>query len=168
MASSTALQLGKSSWPSQILLVHCLGKASTTPERQVDLCMLLEWTLSKRLGLAYSFSAAASVCISREAWKHGRLHIFKISLLGILGPGDRRLCMRLAHYRPFSVTSQESLRESQNHHLMDTRAPRQGSIQWGGGGGGGGEASTPPPPPPPPLWNDFFPVNSLNAPTPFL
>ena len=34
MASSTALQLGKSSWPSQILLVYRLGKASTAPETQ--------------------------------------------------------------------------------------------------------------------------------------
>ena len=34
MASSTAFQLGKSSWPSQILLVYRLGKASTTPETQ--------------------------------------------------------------------------------------------------------------------------------------
>ena len=33
-ASSTSLQLGKSSWPSQILLVYRLGKASTTPETQ--------------------------------------------------------------------------------------------------------------------------------------
>ena len=28
------LQLGKSSWHSQILLVCCLGKGSATPERQ--------------------------------------------------------------------------------------------------------------------------------------
>ena len=34
MASSTALQLDKSSLPSQILLVYRLGKASTTPETQ--------------------------------------------------------------------------------------------------------------------------------------
>ena len=34
MASSTALQLGKSLWPSQILVVYRLGKASTTPETQ--------------------------------------------------------------------------------------------------------------------------------------
>ena len=34
MASSTVLQLGKSLWPSQILLVYRLGKASTTPETQ--------------------------------------------------------------------------------------------------------------------------------------
>ena len=35
---------------------------------------------------------------------------------GVIGPGDRRLCMRLAlhvHYRPFSVTSEESLRDSE-------------------------------------------------------
>ena len=32
MAFSTALQLGKSSWPSQILIVYRLGKASATPE----------------------------------------------------------------------------------------------------------------------------------------
>ena len=39
-----------------------------------------------------------------------------ISLLGI-GPGDRKLCMRLAlhvHYQPFSVTSEESLRVSES------------------------------------------------------
>ena len=34
MVSSIALQLGTSSWPSQILLVYRLGKASTTPETQ--------------------------------------------------------------------------------------------------------------------------------------
>ena len=34
MASSTALQLDKSSWPLQILLVYRLGIASTTPETQ--------------------------------------------------------------------------------------------------------------------------------------
>ena len=30
MASSTALQLDKSSWPSQILLVYCLGTTNPT------------------------------------------------------------------------------------------------------------------------------------------
>ena len=37
-----------------------------------------------------------------------------------------RLALRV-HSRPFSVTSEESLRsdtDSENHHLMDTRAPR--------------------------------------------
>ena len=45
-----------------------------------------------------------------------------ISLLGVLGPGDRGLCMRPAlhvHYQPFSVTSEESLRHSEPF-LMDT------------------------------------------------
>ena len=46
--------------------------------------------------------------------KHGSMGdstFSSISLLGILGPGDRRLCMTLAlhvHYRPFSVTSEET------------------------------------------------------------
>ena len=34
MASDVAEQLDKSSWPSQILLVCCLGKGLTTPETQ--------------------------------------------------------------------------------------------------------------------------------------
>ena len=42
------------------------------------------------------FSAAASVYISREAWETQNHQTFSsISLLGTLGPGDRRLCMRL-------------------------------------------------------------------------
>ena len=47
--------------------------------------------------------------------KHGSMEDSSISLLGILGPGDRRLCMRLplhVQYQPFSVTSEESLRNS--------------------------------------------------------
>ena len=105
MASSIALQLCKSSWPSQILLVYRLGKASTTPETRtlpapnhtpfgrlntptsisyslalelgrhwqeglfdnisdLDLgrwiYMVLEWTLSKRLGLALLQRQSAS------------------------------------------------------------------------------------------------------------
>ena len=82
---------------------------------------VLEWTLSKRL-VAYSkidLSLLQHQSASQE--KHGSMGdstLSSISLLGILGPGpgDRRLCMRLAlhvHYRPFSVTSEESLRDSE-------------------------------------------------------
>ena len=68
----------------------------------------------KRLGLAYSsLSLTQRQSTSLETLNH---HTFSsISLLGTLGPGDRRLCMRLAlhddvhyetlHDRPFSVTS---------------------------------------------------------------
>ena len=80
--------------------------------------MVLEWTLSKRLRLAYSkiyLSLLQRQSASQEKRRSmGDSTFSSISLLGILGPGDRRLCMRLAlhvHYRPFSVTSEESLRE---------------------------------------------------------
>ena len=64
------------------------------------------WCLSGPLKrLAYSmqdrpFSAAASVYtdISREAWEtmnHQTFSSIDQSILGTLGPGDRRLCMRL-------------------------------------------------------------------------
>ena len=82
------------------------------------------WCLSgpclKRLGLAYSkinLSLLQHQSASQE--KHGSMAdstFFSVSLLGILGPGDSRLCVRLAlhvHYRPFSVTSEESLRDSE-------------------------------------------------------
>ena len=91
------------------------------------ICMVLEWTLSKRLGLAYSkmdLSLLQRQSASQE--KQGSMGdstFSSISLPGILGPGDS---MRLAlhvHYRPFSVTSEESPRHSEPP-LMDTRAPR--------------------------------------------
>ena len=56
---------------------------------------------------------------SASQQKHGSMGdstFSSISPLGILGPGDSRLCMRLAlhvHYRPFSVTFEESLRDSE-------------------------------------------------------
>ena len=63
------------------------------------ICMVLvkqlEWTLSKRLGLAYSkidLSLLQHQSTSQE--KHGSMGdstFSSISLLGILGPGDRRL-----------------------------------------------------------------------------
>ena len=68
------------------------------------------------------FSTAALFCISREAWKHGTHTFSSIRLLGILGPGDRRLCVRLAlhvHYRPFSVTSEESPRAPRDRRLHE-------------------------------------------------
>ena len=73
--SSAALQLDKSSWPSQILSVYRLGKVSTTPGK----VNLHAWCLS---GPCYRpslledrpFSTAASVCISREAWKPGSVY----------------------------------------------------------------------------------------------
>ena len=170
MASSAALQMDKFSWPSQILLVYRLGKASTTPEtptpnhnpsgsrytvehasqhrvaslqlassralgikqlgRQegvfLDLgkwiCIrVLEWTPSKRLGLAYSkidLSLLQHQSASQE--KHGRLHIFQHQSTGYLRTrGQEALYAACA----FSVTSEESLRDSEPP-LMDTRAPR--------------------------------------------
>ena len=65
--------------------------------------------MSKRLGLAFSkidLSLLQRQSASQE--KHGNMGdstFSSISLLGILGPGDRRFCMRLVlhvHYRPFS------------------------------------------------------------------
>ena len=52
MSSSTAYELGKSSWPSQILLVWCLGKGFTLPETQTVHCTCtalptLNWIRSK-------------------------------------------------------------------------------------------------------------------------
>ena len=56
--------------------------------------MVLEWTPEKASLLQdRPFSAAASVYISREAWVTRTFS--SISLLGTLGPGDRRLFMRL-------------------------------------------------------------------------
>ena len=43
------------------------------------------------------------------------METWETPVLGILGPGDKRLCMRLllhVHYRPFSVTSEDSLKDS--------------------------------------------------------
>ena len=68
--------------------------------------MVLEWTLSKRLGSKIDLrsSAAASVYITKEAWKHGRLQHQSTGYLRTRGH---------VHYRPFSVTSEESLRDSE-------------------------------------------------------
>ena len=79
-------------------------------------CMVLEWTPEEpSLFQDRPFSAVTSVYTSRETWETQNHRTFSsTSLLGTLGPGDRRLCMRLAlhvHYRPFSVTSKERLRE---------------------------------------------------------
>ena len=78
--------------------------------------MVLKWTpeeaslLQDRL-----FSTVASVYISRDAWETQNHQTFsRISLVGTLGPGERRLCMKLAlhvHYQPFSVTSEDRLRD---------------------------------------------------------
>ena len=99
------------------------------------------WFLSARLKrLAYSridLSLLQRQSTSQE--KHGRLRHFPAS-----GPGDRRLCMRLVlvsfttaallfrynyetlHNRPFSVTSEERLRDSEpsDIFLLGTRAQR--------------------------------------------
>ena len=72
------------------------------PDLGMWICMVLEleWTLSKRLCLAYSMidlSLLQRQSASQE--KHGSMGdstFSSISLLGIFGPGDRRLCMRLA------------------------------------------------------------------------
>ena len=57
------------------------------------ICKVLEWTPEEASLLQdRPFSAAASVYISREAWETQNHQTFSsISL----GPGDRRLCMRL-------------------------------------------------------------------------
>ena len=139
MASSTTLQLDKSSWPSQILLVCRLGKGWTTQETQTlpapnhtpygtntptlllyapvvlhlwctiasssrALADILEdeyvaweggsaWTPEEASLLQdRPFSATASVYISSEAWETQNHQTFSsISLLGTLGPGDRKL-----------------------------------------------------------------------------
>ena len=89
------------------------------------ICMVLEWTVSKRLGSKIDLSLLQHQSAAQE--KHGSMGDSSISLLGILGQGDRRLCMRLplhVHYRPFSVTS----KQTHNHHLMATRAPRDRTL----------------------------------------
>ena len=58
MASSTALLLGKSSWPSQILLVYRLGKASTTPETPTLRAPNHTPFSSRYIEHAYQYSAA--------------------------------------------------------------------------------------------------------------
>ena len=103
------------------------------------ICMVLEWTSEE--AIAYSridLSLLQHQSTSQEKHGHGRLRnhqtFSSISLLGTLGPGagDRRLCMRLVlvsfaliysciiiplyetlHDQPFSVTSEESLRDSE-------------------------------------------------------
>ena len=60
--------------------------------------VVLEWTPEEASLLQdRPFSAAASVYISRDAWETQNNHqtFSSISLLGTLGPRDRRLCMRL-------------------------------------------------------------------------
>ena len=73
--------------------------------------MVLEWTLSKRLCLAYS--AAASVCISREAWKHGRLHIFQHQSTGYLRTRGQEALYETCAACAVFVTSEESLIDSE-------------------------------------------------------
>ena len=75
------------------------------------------WTLSKRLGLAYSkidLSLLQRQSASQE--KHGRPHIFQHQSTGYLRiRGQETLyetCAACA-YQPFSVTSEESLRDSE-------------------------------------------------------
>ena len=81
--------------------------------------MVLEWT--QRLGLVNSkidLSLLQHQSASQE--KHGSMGDSSNSLLGILGPEDRRLCMRLAlhvHYRPFLKRASET----QNHGTRDRR-----------------------------------------------
>ena len=70
------------------------------------ICMVLEWILSKRLGLRSAFLCCSDLERRMEAWDST---FSSNSLLGILGPGDRRLSVRLA----LSVTSEESLRYSE-------------------------------------------------------
>ena len=137
MASSTTLQLDKSSWPSQILLVCRLGKRRVTQETQTlpapnhtpyctNTPTLLLYDASSSRALAHTdiledeyvaWEGGSAWCLSgplkRLAYsridlsllqhqstsqaKHGTTRHFpdSISLLGTLGPGDRRLCMRL-------------------------------------------------------------------------
>ena len=95
------------------------------------------WCLSGRLKrLAYSridLSLLQRQSTSQE--KHGRLRHFPASVN--LGPGGRRLCTdetcaciiplyETLHNLPFSVTSEESLRDSEpsDIFLLGTRAPR--------------------------------------------
>ena len=59
------------------------------------------------VGSKIDFSLLQRQSASQE--KHGSMGDSSISLLGIIGPGDRRLCMKLplhVQYRPFSVTSE--------------------------------------------------------------
>ena len=70
----------------------------------------LEWTLSKSLLQDRPFSAAASVCISREAWKYGRLQHQSTGYLRTRGQeAFYETCAACA----LSVTSEESLRYSE-------------------------------------------------------
>ena len=93
--------------------------------------MVLEWTPEEASLLQdRSFSAAASVCISREAWETQNHHtIFQHQSTGYLRTrGQETLyetsftliysCIIIPlyetlHDRPFSVTSEESLRDSE-------------------------------------------------------
>ena len=60
----------------------------------LEIRSLGRWMCMVLRGYPTPFSAAASVCISREALETQNHQTFS-SLLGTLGPGDRRLCMRL-------------------------------------------------------------------------
>ena len=82
--------------------------------------MVLEWT-PEEVSLLQDrpFSAAASVYISREAWETQNHQTFSsISLLGTLGETLYETSSTVIplyetlHDRPFSVTSEESLRDS--------------------------------------------------------
>ena len=86
--------------------------------------MVLEWTLSKRLGLANSNidpSLLQRQSASQE--KHGRLHIFLHQYLRTRG--QEAFYKTCAACALSAVTSEESLRDSQPPlNAMDTRAPR--------------------------------------------
>ena len=80
--------------------------------------MVLEWTLSKRLGLAYSkidLSLLQRQPASQD--KHGSMgdSTFQHQSTGYLRTREQRLVLHV-HYRPFSVTSEESLRDSKPEH----------------------------------------------------
>ena len=64
--------------------------------------MVLDWTLSKRLGLAYyKMDFSLLQCQSASQEKHGRLHIFQHQSTGYL---------RTRGQEALHVTSEESLR----------------------------------------------------------
>ena len=99
-------------------------------------CMVLEWTPEEASLLQdRPFSAAASVYISREAWEAQTFS--SISARGQETLYETCACIihnsciiiplyETLHNRPFSVTSEESLRDSEPSYifLLGTRAPR--------------------------------------------
>ena len=84
--------------------------------------MVLEWTLSKRLGLTYSkidLSLLQPQSASQE--KHGRLSITLLDQ----GTGGFVRDLRCMCIIDLSLLHLKRASETQNHHLMDTRAPRE-------------------------------------------